>query len=169
MGIIDLKYSVYILMKLVIHPFFRTSLFNLVFHHWSTQTGLWDGDSLLLDNLCQGQPRGKASQTILIQITDINEPPTFSGSFAQRDQGTQLLFGKRRIQWIQTCRLCVLYPMCSHCVMAIQVIRRIMITEVMIKACHYWALTMYIAGTVLRASDGFVYKMEGGAVCTHIV
>lgn len=32
---------------------------------------------------------------------------------------------------------------------------------------------MYIAGTVLRASDRFVYEMlialEGDAVCTHIV
>ena len=31
-----------------------------------------------------------ASQTILIQIADVNEPPTFTGTFAQRDQGTQL-------------------------------------------------------------------------------
>lgn len=37
-----------------------------------------------------------ASQTILIQITDINEPPTFSGSFAQRDQGTQLFFWEKK-------------------------------------------------------------------------
>ncbi|XP_036189690.1 cadherin-related family member 3-like [Myotis myotis] len=31
-----------------------------------------------------------ASQTILIQIADVNEPPTFRGALAQRDQGTEL-------------------------------------------------------------------------------
>jgi hypothetical protein len=30
-----------------------------------------------------------ASQTILIQIADVNEPPTFTGSLAQGDQGTK--------------------------------------------------------------------------------
>lgn len=37
-----------------------------------------------------------ASQTILIQIADVNEPPTFSGSLAQGDQGTELFsWGKK--------------------------------------------------------------------------
>lgn len=31
-----------------------------------------------------------ASQTVLIQIADVNEPPTFRGALAQRDRGTEL-------------------------------------------------------------------------------
>lgn len=30
-----------------------------------------------------------ASETILIQIADVNEPPTFTGSLARGDQGTE--------------------------------------------------------------------------------
>lgn len=37
-----------------------------------------------------------ASQTILIPIADVNEPPTFSGPLAHGDQGTELLFWGRK-------------------------------------------------------------------------
>lgn len=37
-----------------------------------------------------------ASQTILIQIANENEPPTFTGALAQGDQGTELFsWGKK--------------------------------------------------------------------------
>ena len=45
-----------------------------------------------------------ASQTILIQIQDVNEPPIFMGSLAQGDQGTELFFWERKDP-VDTCML----------------------------------------------------------------
>lgn len=40
-----------------------------------------------------------ASQTLFVQIEDVNEPPTFTGSLAQEDQGTKGLFWGKEALW----------------------------------------------------------------------
>ena len=75
-----------------------------------------------------------ASQTILIQIAVVNETPIFIGSLAQRDQGTELLSWGRKDP-VDIC-MSTSCPVSSHSVMVIRVMRRIMITKVMIHDCH---------------------------------
>lgn len=72
-----------------------------------------------------------ASQTILIQIADVNEPPTFTGSLAQDDQGTEaLLLGKEGSSgyvYIDA----VPCPLYSQNIMAIIMIRMTVTIEMM--------------------------------------
>lgn len=70
-----------------------------------------------------------ASQTILIQIADVNEPPTFRGALAQRDQGTELSSWGKKGPLGPWRGCCVLGPLCSRRVMVIGEIRRMMLTK----------------------------------------
>lgn len=107
-GFIGLKYSIYILMKPTIHSVILHFLFDLVIYHWSTQAGLWDCDSLLLDSLCQRQPRGSSITGHFNPDRRCQWTTHFHWNLcSNRPRYTALLLGKR-VHWIGMCGFCVL-------------------------------------------------------------
>ncbi|XP_054585814.1 cadherin-related family member 3-like [Eptesicus fuscus] len=77
----------------VVHPFVLSRRST---HQWellTTGVPKLDFEKVPLYSLviyAKDSHRATASQTILIQIADVNEPPTFSGALAQRDQVTEI-------------------------------------------------------------------------------
>ncbi|XP_015413701.1 PREDICTED: cadherin-related family member 3-like [Myotis davidii] len=77
----------------VVHPFVLSRRST---HQWellTTGVPKLDFETVTLYSLviyAKDSHGATASQAILIQIADVNEPPTFRGALAQRDQGTEL-------------------------------------------------------------------------------
>lgn len=158
----------------VLAPLLCTPLSNVVTHHWSTEAGLRDGDPLLLDNLCQRQPRGDGIPDHSNPDCGCERAAHLQGSpCSERPRYRALLLGEEGSTgpW-RGC--CVLGPLCSRRVMVIGEIRRMMLTKWMLKG---WRLpgANRGAGAVLtvRASGGLVHEiriaLEVGAVHIRIV
>ncbi|KAM5314432.1 cadherin-related family member 3-like isoform 4-T4 [Glossophaga mutica] len=77
----------------VVHPFVLSRRSKHQWELFTTGVPKLDFEMVTLYSLivyAKDSQGAAASQTILIQIMDVNEPPTFTGTFAQRDQVTEI-------------------------------------------------------------------------------
>lgn len=76
-----------------VHPFVLSRRSTHLWELFTTGVPKLDFEMVTLYSLiiyAEDNQGATASQTILIQITDVNEPPTFTGSLAQGDQVSEI-------------------------------------------------------------------------------